>query len=46
VKTNMKKQISGNIVDIFERQIFPGTVYFENGVITQIKKERRTNYST
>jgi adenine deaminase len=42
----MKKQISGNIVDIFERQIFPGTVYFENGVITQIKKERRTNYST
>ncbi len=42
----MRKQISGNIVDILERQIFPGTVYFENGVITQIKKERGTDYST
>lgn len=42
----MKKQISGNIVDIFEKQIFPGTVYFENGVVTQIKKERGRDYST
>lgn len=42
----MKKQISGNIVDIFEKQIFPGTVYFENGVITQIKREGGRDYST
>lgn len=42
----MKNQISGNIVDIFEKQIFPGTVYFENGVVTQIKRERGRDYST
>ncbi|MFT3932967.1 MAG: adenine deaminase [Chitinophagaceae bacterium] len=28
--------LSGKIVDIFNRRIYPGTVFFENGIITNI----------
>lgn len=32
--------ISGNIVDIHNETIFPGTVHMENGIITGIERER------
>lgn len=32
------KVISGQIVDIHQRKIFPGTIYIENGKITEIKE--------
>lgn len=32
-------KISGNIVDIRNRKIFPGTVYVENGVIKEIRED-------
>lgn len=38
-------QISANIVDIHNRKIFPGTVFIENGKITDIK-ESRNMYDT
>jgi adenine deaminase len=41
----MKFTVSGNIVDIFEKQIYPGTIYIDNGVVTQIKQEKAQNYS-
>ncbi len=41
----MKKQVSGNIVDIFRERVFPGTIYFENGVITQIKSEQGKSFA-
>jgi len=30
---------SGNIIDIFNRRIFPGTVHFSNGIITEITED-------
>ncbi len=38
------KSVAGNIVDIIGRRIFPGKVYFENSVITEIKPERNKTY--
>ena len=35
-------KISGNIVDVKNREIFAGTVYIENGKIQKIKKEDKT----
>ncbi len=41
----MKFHISGKIVDVLERKIYPGTIYVENGVITNIKAEKNGKYS-
>ncbi len=35
-------QVSGNIVDLLNEQIFSGTIYIENGKIVKIKKDRKT----
>ncbi|NQU27423.1 MAG: amidohydrolase family protein, partial [Candidatus Marinimicrobia bacterium] len=31
-------EISGNIIDLFERRTFPGVVTIENGIITAIRE--------
>ncbi len=41
----MDLSISGNIVDIIEKNIFPGTIFVSNGVIIEIKKEKNVKYS-
>ncbi len=41
----MKFKISGNIVDIIEEKIFPGTIFIDNGVISEIKPEKTAKYS-
>ncbi len=33
------KVLSGNIIDIIKKEIFPGKVYFENGKIIKITRE-------
>lgn len=38
-------EISGNIVDILNNRVFPGTIEFKNGVITSIRKDNH-NYKT
>jgi adenine deaminase len=35
-------QVSGNIVDLLNEQIFSGTIYIENGKIVKIEKDRKT----
>ncbi|ADD69360.1 adenine deaminase [Denitrovibrio acetiphilus DSM 12809] len=34
-------QISGNIVDVKNKETYSGTITFDNGIITEITKERR-----
>lgn len=41
----MDLSISGNIVDVIEKSIFPGTIFVSNGVIIEIKKEKNLKYS-
>ncbi len=41
----MNFSISGNVVDVIEKTIFPGTVFVSNGVICEIKKEKSVKYS-
>ena len=41
----MELYISGNIVDIFERKIYPGTIFIQDGVLKEIKKEKGVGYS-
>jgi adenine deaminase len=38
-------QISGNIVDVVERRVYPGTIEITGGIISRIIEEH-TNYST
>lgn len=38
-------EISGNIVDVLNNKIFPGTVVFEGEIITEIKKENKTYHT-
>ncbi|MFP4528388.1 MAG: adenine deaminase [Candidatus Kapaibacterium sp.] len=38
--------ISGNIVDIHNREIFPGTIEIENGMIARINREEDKKYDT
>lgn len=40
----MKYTVTGNVVDVVEKRIFPGTIYVENGVITQISNDRGKKY--
>lgn len=40
--TNHSYSISGNILDVVNRQIFPGTLTIENGKITQVAKNNNT----
>lgn len=42
---DMTKYIEGNIIDIYERRIYPGMVSIENGYITSIK-ENTNEYSS
>ncbi|MDH7506941.1 MAG: adenine deaminase [Candidatus Thermoplasmatota archaeon] len=37
----MKKEISGNIVDLINQKIFPGTIKIENGKISEIVKKNQ-----
>lgn len=41
----MKFTISGNIVDIVGKKIFPGTIFVENGVIKEIKSDINAEYT-
>ncbi|MFN3306924.1 MAG: amidohydrolase family protein, partial [Candidatus Kapaibacteriota bacterium] len=41
----MEFSINGNIIDVFNEVIFPGTVYVKNGVITKITHERNEKYT-
>ncbi|MCX7909428.1 MAG: adenine deaminase [Ignavibacteria bacterium] len=41
----MKFRISGNIVDVIEKKIFPGTIFVDGGVIVEIKREKGKKYS-
>jgi len=36
------KRVSGNIVDVLKRQIYPGTLVICNGRIADIKREMKT----
>lgn len=36
-----EQSLSGNIVDIHNRKIFPGTVFFDRGKITRIRKDAK-----
>lgn len=38
IKTSAMKQLEGNIVDIYNRKIYPGIIFIENGIITSITK--------
>lgn len=40
--TNNSFEISGNIVDIFKRRIFPGTIRVVNGKISDITEDKNT----
>lgn len=40
-----KFQKHGNIVDVINRRVFPGTVTFENGKISSIKEEPEKKYN-
>lgn len=41
----MDYTIKGNIVDVFNEVIFPGTIYVSNGVITKISIDRNSKYT-
>lgn len=41
----MNFAISGNIVDVVERNIFPGTIFIENGVIINVRKDKEPKSS-
>lgn len=41
-KTNSSKIVSGNILDVINSRIFPGTIKILNGKISEIKKESHT----
>ncbi|MDD2198686.1 MAG: adenine deaminase [Bacteroidales bacterium] len=38
----MKQTLEGNIIDIFKREIFPGEIHFEDGIITSIIPNNKT----